>query len=277
MSSRTTICIPAEVMAVLGLAGTASQADRGLIEMLMNMVDSSIKTFLGWSVIYQQYTHLLPDVDLYNVAAYGNAWPYGEPFDVMNGRIAMSYGGIPDIIQVPEIPLRSITSMKVDYAAAGGQASSNFSAATQLTLGTDYYVQYDAPDIGQVVPYQSGVCWAGHIRRWLGGIWPARAQTCLVQYYAGVTPDELDGVVSFPSRRITSIKQAAMLATMLAYKEIKAWGGGSSGTSGPVIAERLADYSVTYSEAAINAAVGMMGELPFKVQNLLRPFQRIRR
>jgi len=56
---------------------------------------------------------------------------------------------------------------------------------------------------------------------------------------------------------------------------MKAWGGGSTGTSGPIIAERLADYSVTYSEAAVIAAVGMLGELPFKVQSLLRPFKRM--
>lgn len=275
-TSRTTICSPAEVLAALGKAGTATADDRGLVAMILPLVDSAINAFLGYVVLQNTYTALLPDSDLYSIAD-SEAWPYGEPLDAVNGRISYGYPMVPQILQVPNIPLRSVTSLKADFSAAGGQNANDFASGTALTLGTDYYVAYEAPDIGQTVPYQSGVSWTGHIRRWLGGIWPARMMSAQLIYTAGVTPNELDAKTAFPIKDVRTIKHAAILASMLAYKELKAWGGGNTGTSGPVIQERLADWSATYSEAAILAAIGMLGGLPFKVQELLRPFQRSKR
>lgn len=277
MASRTTICSPAEVLAALGKAGTATEDDYGIIQTFMPLVDGAINTFLGWIVVQNSYTAILPDTDLFDAIAYNSAWDLGEPFDAINGRIAYAYPGMPQILQVPNIPLRSVTSLKADFSSAGGQNANDFSSATLLNLGTDYYVDYDAPSIGGTVPYLNGVSWSGHIRRWLGGVWPARMRSAQVVYTSGVTPDELDSEQAFPVRDIRTIKHAAILANMLSYKELKAWGGGGTGTSGPIIAERLADYSVTYSEAAILAAIGMMGGLPFKVQELLRPFCRSHR
>lgn len=276
MASRTTICAPAEVLAALGKASTATEDDYGLLNMLLPLVDSAINAYLGWVVLQTTYTALLPDWDMYSVADY-QAWPYGEPVDAISNRISYGYPMVPQILQVPNIPLRSVTSLKADFSSAGGQNASDFSSGTLLTLGTDYYLDFDAPAINGTVPYSSGVSWTGHIRRWLGGIWPARMRSAQVVYTAGVTPDELDSVTAFPIRDVRTIKHAAIIAAMMAYKELKAWGGGSTGTSGPVIAERLADYSVTYSEAAILAAIGMQNTLPFKVQMLLQPFARIKR
>lgn len=277
MASRTTICSPAEVLAVLGKASSATNDDRGMVEMLLPLVDGSIKSFLGYEVIYNTYTHLLPDTDMYDPNQFGDAWPLGEPFDAKSGRISYFYPGTPNILQVPEIPLRSVVSLLVDFSSAGGQSANDFGSATALVLGTDYYVQYDAPDIGQTIPYQSGVCWAGHIRRWLGGVWPNRAQTALCIYKAGITPDELDGKTAFPSRRVADIKLAAMQSMVAAFRQFKAWADRSGGQeAGPIIAERLADYSATYAESAVLQATGLMAGLPFSAQQLLRPFMKYR-
>ena len=222
-------------MAALGKASSATEDDYGLVNMLLPLVDSAINAYLGWVVIQNTYTALLPDWDMYSVADY-QAWPYGEPVDAINNRISYGYPMVPQILQVPNIPLRSVTSLKADFSSAGGQETGDFSSGTLLNLGTDYYVDFDAPAIGASVPYPSGVSWTGHIRRWLGGIWPARMRSAQVVYTAGVTPDELDSVTAFPIRDVRTIKHAAIIATMMAYKELKAWGGGTTGTSCPVIA-----------------------------------------
>ena len=275
MSSRTTICSPGEVLAALGKAGTATSDDRGLVEMLLPLTDGAIKRFLGWNVIQKTWTHLLPDIDMYDIAQFQSAWDMGEPFDARNGQISYFYPGTPQILQTPEIPLRSVTSLYVDFASAGGQNSANFSSATLLTLGTDYYIQYDAPDPGQTVPYTSGICWAGHIRRWLGGVWPGRSQTALCTYVAGFTPDEIDGVTALPVKPIGDLKYAAILAAVAGFREFKAWADRSGQEPGPIISERLADYSATYSEKAILQATGLMSRLPFKCEELLRPYRRM--
>ena len=282
MASRTTICSIAEVLNALGKAASTGpeDADYGLISMLLPMVDDTINDFLSYQVVYKQYTNLLPDIDMFDMTQFGSAWPYGEPFDVTsnNQQIAYAFPGTPQILQVPNIPLRSVTTMYADYSAAGGQESGDFSSATLLQLGTDYYLDFDSPDPGQTIPYQSGVSWTGHIRRWLGGVWPARQRSCKITYYAGIRPDELDGVVDFPSRRVRQIKYAAMFAMVAACREMKAWSDRSGGQeAGPIVSERLADYSVSYAENAMLYATGLMTNLPEKCKELLRPNARIKR
>lgn len=278
MASRTTICAPAEVIAALGKSSTATEDDYGIVNMLLPMVDGTIKRFLGWNVIQKTWTHLLPDIDMYDPNQFGSAWPLGEPFDASSGRISYFYPGTPQILQTPEIPLRSVTSLFVDFASAGGQNSNDFPIGTKLTLGTDYYIPFDAPDIGQTVHYASGISWAGHIRRWLGGVWPGRGQTAQCTYVAGVTPDELDGVTQLASRSVGDIKYAAVLSSVAAFRQLKAWSDRSAGQeAGPIISERLADYAATYAEDAILQVTGMMYQLPFAAQQILRPHQRIQR
>lgn len=277
VSTRTTICSPSEVLIALGKGSTATDDDRACVNMLLPLTDATIRTFLGWEVIQATYTHLLPDIDLFD-GSYNDAWGgLGEPFDAVGNRISYGMAGVPQILQCPEIPLRSVTSFNVDFSASGGQQSGDFAAATQLTLGADYYIDFDAPDAGQTVPYLSGVCWTGHIRRYMGGIWPYRMRTARVTYVAGVTPDELDAHQLLGSRRVGDIKFAAILTAMAAYQELKSWGASTSGAVGPIIAERLADYSVSYAEAAILQTVGLMNNMPFKAENLLRPHQRCKR
>lgn len=278
MASRTTICSPGEVLAALGKAGSATDDDRGLVNMILPLVDGAIKAFLGWGVIQRSYTNLLPDQDMFD-PVYNTPWDLGEPFDITrNGQIAFGTIGAPQIIQVPEIPLRSVTSFNVDFAAAGGQATNDFSAATLLALGADYYLDFDAPGNSATIPYGTGVSWTGHIRRYMGGIWPYRMRTALITYVAGITPDELDGVTTFPSKAVSDIKYAAILAAQAAFREMKAWSDRAGGQeAGPIISERLADYSATYAETAVLQATGFMTRLPFKCQELLRPHQRSHR
>lgn len=276
-TSRTTICSPAEVLAALGKAGTATTDDRGLIEMLLPMTDATIRSYIGWNVIQQSYTNLLPDFDMYD-SVYNTPWDMGEPYDAFNGRIAFGMIGLPQIIQVPEIPLRSVQSFKVDFAAAGGQATGDFSASTVLNLGSDYYLDFDAPGNSATIPYQNGISWAGQIRRFMGGLWPYRMRTALITYTAGLTPDELDSVTPIGSRRVSNIKFAAIITAMAAYREMKAWSDRSGGQEpGPIVAERLADYQAQYHETAVLQVAGLMNDLPAKAKRLLDPFRRMMR
>jgi hypothetical protein len=273
MASRTTICSPAEVLTYLGLGSTYTDAQRGLVEMLMPMVDDLIKSFLGWNVIQTTYTHLLPDVDMFDIY-YGN-FDLGIPFDAAGGRISYAFPGNPQILQVPEIPLRSVTSLYADYSSAGGQGPADFPAGSLLTEGTDYYIDFDS--ITSTPSGTTGVCWTGHVRRWIGSVWPARQRTAKITYVAGVTPDELDGVTSFPSRRIKEIKFAAIQACAAAYNQAKATAVNGLGAQGPIVSERLGDAAFQYAETAVMEMTGMMTELPFGIKRVLQPHARIKR
>lgn len=274
MASRTTICSVAEVKTYLGLGASATDAQIGLIEMLMPGVDDLIKSFLGWNVIQATYTHLLPDIDMFDIY-YGNL-DLGVPFDANGSRISYAFPGNPQILQVPEIPLRSVTSLYADYSSAGGQGPADFPAGSLLAEGTDYYIDFDA--VTDPTPNaRKGVGWTGHIRRWIGSVWPARQRTAMVTYVAGVTPDELDGVATFPSGRVRNIKLAAIQACAAAFNQAKATQVNGLGAQGPITSEKIGDGTFSYHEGAVAQMTGMMTSLPYGVECMLRPFARIKR
>lgn len=275
MSVRTTICNPAEVLAYLGKAGAATaEADLGLITMLMPLTDGAIKSFLGYSVVQDTYTHMLPDLDMFVV----NQNDVGLPMDVINNRIAYAFPGPPVILQLPEIPVRSVSVFAMDYAALGGQGATDFAAATDILQGSQWYADYDAPDPGQTIPYRSGVSWTGHMRAWIG-TFAGRQRTMQLQYTAGLTPDELDGKTKLAYRpgAPLAIKYAAILTAAAAFNEAKATGANGLGAQGPIVSEKIGDAAFTYDKESVAQMTGMMRPLPFKAEQLLREHQRSKR
>jgi hypothetical protein len=271
MSTRTTICNPAEVLAYLGKAGTASEADLGLVTMLLPMTDAAIKSFLGYQVVQASYTHMVPDVDMFSVSQND----IGLPVDVINNHIAYAFPGPQVILQLPEIPVRSIQTFAMDYSALGGQGATDFAAATDITQGTQYYIDYDCPDPGQVVPYRSGISWTGHVRAWIG-VFSGRQRTMQVTYTAGFSPDELDGKTALGYRNCTDIKFAAILTAVAAFREAKST-GVNFGAQGPIVSEKIGDAAFTYDKESVAQMTGMMRTMPFKAEQLLRPHQRVKR
>lgn len=272
MSVRTTICNPAEVLAYLGKGGSATQDDLGLVTMLMPMCDATINTFLGYNVVQRTYTHIVPDVDMFIV----NQNDIGLPVDVVNNQITYTFPGPPVILQLPELPLRSIATFAMDYSALGGQGPTDFSSATDITQGTQYYIDYDCPDPGQTVPYRSGISWTGHVRAWIG-VFSGRQRTIQVTYTAGLSPDELDGKVQLGYRNCCDIKFAAILTCAAAFLEAKATQVNGLGAQGPITSERVGDAHFQYDKDAVSQMQGMMRTMPWKAEQLLMNHQRSKR
>lgn len=270
MSTRTTICSPGEVLAYLGKRSTATDDDRALVEMLMPLVDGTIKTFLGWNVIQTTYTHLLPDQDLFAVS-YNDL---GIPADVVGNRISYVFPGTSVQIQLPEIPVRQIIALNADYSSLGGQNAADFPANTLQVQGTDFYVDYDGATPTDQVPYTNEICWTGHIRRWIG-VWPSRQRSIRVQYVAGLTPDELDNKTPIPYRRVSDIKFAAIISAAAAFLEAKATQVNGIGAQGPITSERIGDAQFNYAEQAVAQMTGMQVTIPWKAQMLLMQHRRI--
>lgn len=273
MASRTTICKPAEVLKYLGRGSNGSADDDGLVQMLMPLCDQAIETYLGWNVVQRTYEHLLPDVDLYNV----DDDPLAYPVDVRNGRIGYWQYGWPIVLQVPMIPLRSIQSMYADLSSAGGQATGDFPPNTLQILGTDYYADFDGVTPGTQTPFTTGVSWSGHLRRWLSGVWPVRQRSILINYTAGILPDELDGIIPFPSRRVGDIKYAAIVTAAAAFLEAKATQVNNVGAQGPIVSERIGDAHFQYDRDAVAQMTGMLTDIPWKAQLLLQKHRRMQR
>jgi len=233
------ICARAEILSFLGKAGSVTDAEDGLLNLIAPMVEMSVKRFVGYSIEQATHTHYLP-----RDRRGGNVDPAVRYYDVQGGRaVAATVGGVAEaaMLLVPELPLRSITNLYEDTSAYAGQGSSDFAPATELTSGTDFYVQYEP----------AGLCRSGIIRR-IGGYWPARNGTVKVVYVAGYTQAELSTGIA------ADIKLACLLGIQHAF-------GQRGENAGTIKAERLGDYGVTY-------AVERAGQMPRQAKKLLAPF-----
>jgi len=236
----------AEALTFLGLAGTATTAQRGALNMLLPMVEQQVKGFVGYQIEEATYTHYLP---------IGTGRSTESPeirfYDVQNGKAvaASAFGRVPAraVLYLPEIPVRSIASVYEDETAYADQGDGDFPASTLLASGDDYYLDIDS----------SGLCKSGALRR-IGANWPTIPRTVKVTYTAGYTQAELT----------TGIAADIKLACLLAVQQAFAARGRQSGV---VQQEKIGDYFVSYE------SVPASYDMPVTAKKKLRRFVRCSR
>lgn len=220
-------------------AGTMTDQDLGLLAMLMPMVDRAIKKFVRYNIEQTSYTHFLPEFPRMS-----SADAHGVVFDVRGDQaIATLVGGNREFgrLIVPELPIRSVSEVKEDRSALGGQGSSDFGSNTTLTAGTDYFVDFES----------SGIASSGILYR-RGSLWSSRERSIKVTYTAGYTTEELN----------TGIAADIKLAALLTMQRVFARRGDNEGQ---LKSERLGDWSGTY-------AVENANRIPREARQLLAPF-----
>lgn len=231
----------AEIMVWLGKADSATNHEEALVAMVHPLVEQAVKDFVGYQIEQATYTHYLPERSR-ELEPDPRLWDY----DAAGGRVLTTqHAGSRNATELllPELPVRSVTTLYEDSGAYGDQGATDFASSTLLTEGTHFWRDVDA----------SGLGCSGILHR-IGSYWPARSRTVKVTYTAGYTQAELStGIAS-------AIKLAVLKAIQKAFTE---HGEGQ----GQVKSERLGDYAVTY------AAEGA-GELPRESKKLLRKFFR---
>lgn len=261
MAVLKSIVTVSDVLVYLGKAGSADDAARGLLQMLIPLAEDAIRSHLGYSVTQQTYTQLYPDRDMHS----NNGTE--KYIDITNGRVSFRQGDSTRILQLQELPVRSITEVREDSSAYAGQGQDDFSDATVMVAGTDYYLDID----------QSGFCRTGHLIR-IGATWPNRGRSVQVIYVAGYTSAELDGTAT-EGIRAQAIRFAAIIAVAAAFNEADIQGSGNQGTGGVLASEAIStnSHAVAYDTAANRLNAGLAVDLPPKSVSLLQPFVRFRR
>jgi len=155
-------------------------------------------------------------------------------------------------LQLQHIPIRSDTAIQiwVDFGAKAGTKSGSFAASTKKTEGTDYWANYDANDSDG-----NAVCRDGIIRAY--GLWPIEPGSIKVTYTAGYTSAEFRGTDSLIDA--SPIWDAALEeAVQRARKAILSKKSTKLGyLSGPVIEEKLGDYSYKVSDSISKELFGV--------------------
>jgi hypothetical protein len=184
------------------LGGTLGVADLALLDSIRGRTERSVRNYVRWAITEATYTHYLP--------AYGVAGPR---------------------LQLPQPFVSAVTSVHEDTQSRGGQQAGDFGAGTELTAGTDFWIDYDESNYSR-----EGILFRN------SGYWSSFPRSIKVVYTSGFNAAALADEFLF-------IQQAVINETIdrFHYRKERQ---GASGVSGTVKSEKLKDYSISYAVGA---------------------------
>ena len=245
------ICDKAEVLVYLRKADTSvSGADDALLDLIHPLAESAIHNYLQNDCNYQQHVEYLP-VGTPNIEReypLENYRKSGERFVCDSGQTGR------ESLKLTHTPV-TLTGLKVweDFDANAGQASGAFGSDTELTIGTDFFLDVEG---------NSDLSTTGLLYRL--GAWPTEPRCVKIQYYGGWSALQLTGP------RAGSLKLAAL--RQIAFEFTAALQAKSS--SGPKIREKIGKYEYELDSGVAKYLAGMsVGELLPNVKSLLQPFR----
>jgi hypothetical protein len=240
------ICEEIEILTMLDKATTATSHERALVQLIQPTVEQAIKSLVGYSIEQASHELFLPEItDELAVD------PLMSGYDTQGDKAVARMTGTTHelkMLESPEIPIRSITSIYEDRGAKAGQGASDFAETTLLTAGTDYMFH----------AVKSGICTSGTIERLGGSIWPRRMGTVKATLIAGYTTAELATGVASPLK----------MATLVAFQKL--FEMADEGGGGEISSIRLGDYAAQF-------AGGNGKGLPTEAKKLCKPFIRYSR
>tara|TARA_R110002096_G_scaffold66682_5_gene162278 strand:+ start:9586 stop:10269 length:684 start_codon:yes stop_codon:yes gene_type:complete len=204
------------------LGGSLSAADLTLLGSIQDRAEAAIRSYVRWPITEDTYTVYLP--------AYGNP---GQRLQLIHPFVS------------------AVASVYEDRQSRGGQQSGDFSSATKLTEGTDFWIDYD----------QSAYSREGVLFRYAWE-WPSFPRSVKVTYTAGFDATAL-------ANEFLYIKDAVIDETIERFHYRKAR-QGSSGVSGTIKSEKIGDYSVSYAIGADALSSNVSG-LKSSTESMLQP------
>jgi hypothetical protein len=252
----------AECVSFCGMATTATDHQMGILQAVKGSCERAIRAELLSGIIQSQYTEYLPKM--------------ANPADMRDQiRSYLSPYHIADsgtILQLSELPVRSIVSVCTDRSGRSGQNPLGFPVTDDLVLGTDYYldVEFDGfSSTGQLVR----INWA----------WNAEVGSIKVVYVAGYTDRELRGDVEDYRLDASDIRLGTLLTIQANWAVVNAISGNSGldpiamSQGGRINSERLGDYSIGYGYPQATDAKGVIDNpfIPPRASGYLSRFKRI--
>lgn len=238
------IATRAEILTILGKAGSLTDADAALLTMLHPLVESSVKNYLESDVGYAQHVEYLPIGQSINERD-----EIQEPY--LRGN-TVTFSHVPpgaDTLQLKHTPVY-LTGLEVreDVGAFAGQAASAFGTDTILTLGDDYYLDVDDPS--------AGISRTGIIFRY--GRWPTEPRCVKVAYYGGLSHSQLNNAWG-------EIKLAAAMSVAHVFQLFKA----RQSDEGPKQSESIGSYSYSLVSAFANEIATGGNAIPAGAKGML--------
>jgi len=231
-----------ELLLLLGLSSSATEEERGIAQYALKTAESSIKDYLQYNPAQTTYVEFYPQS---NVAAF----PGGSILETGDTSAYERQIGSPcaDELQLKNIPIRSITEVRIDYDGRFGSRPGSFPSSSIKAAGSDYWASWDGIDSSSNL-----ICRDGILRS--VGLWPEQAGSVKITYVAGYTKEELHGedsvINAYPI--IECIIEEAMRKVNKVFQTKKK----RAGWLGPLASENLGSYSYSSDTASLAKLIG---------------------
>ncbi len=247
------------VLLELGLSSTVTDEERAVVAGSIFRAEAAVKRFLHYDPAYGTRTEYYPRVGR-AVASQDTVWEVsGDQAVLRQLEEAAS-----NELQLQSIPLRSITSLCIDYSGRSGSASGAFAAETLKVEGVDYWPNYDSVD-----SLGNKMCNDGVIKS--SGAWPSTPGTVKVVYISGYRTEELHGQDSVvdASPILEAVLYEAVRRVRRMFANKKRTGAGFA--AGTIVSESLGDYSYSVDGASASQLAGG-GDLTPDNRERLQPY-----
>ena len=221
-----------EVTLEMGLSSSVTDEEKAIIEASILRAEGAVRCFLLYDPAYAVRTEYYPQETGSN-AGQGRVWEVNST----TAYVRSIAGGQATELQLRHLPVRTITSISIDYDGRFGTKTGSFGTDTVKTQGEDYWANYTCVDKSG-----SGICKDGIIRS--NGLWSNTPGSVKIVYAAGYTKDEFHG--SDFTVDGSSIAEAVLEESMIRAKRALSFWKKNSTTGhlpGIVTSEKLGDYS----------------------------------
>ena len=251
-----------EVLLECGLSASVTDEERALVNQAITKAEGAVKRHLHYNPVQATRTEYYPQQNLNRQNKFARWESEGNQAILRRTpEVATSE------LQLLHLPVRSITTVHVDFDGRSGTASGAFGDDTLKAEGTDFWANYDMEDSDG-----EKVCMDGILRSI--GAWPVTPGTVKVVYVAGYTEAEFHGQDT--SIDVTPIWEAALNEACMRLRKAlslkKKTGVGF--VAGSVTSEKLGDYAYTLgsSPLSMEKAIGGSSSLSMESRSLLAPY-----
>ena len=238
-----------EVLLDLGLSSSVTDEERAIVTASIRRAEGAVKRFIRYDPKQITRTEYYPQQNL----ALGNTPSIWEVNDSVAYQRQLSTGATSELY-IRHVPIRSITTIHIDYDGRAGTRSGAFGTDTLKEEGTDYWPNFDGVDDDG-----NSICRDGILRS--QGLWPTSPGTVKIVYVAGYSQKEFHGGCSIIDA--TPILEAIVDESVRRAKKVfiskKQTGAGFA--SGPIISESLGDYNYSVDGASLNRMFGGQWDL----------------
>lgn len=228
-----------EVLLEMGLTDSVTDVQRAIISQQMRRSTGQVIRYLGYDPVQATRTEYYPQSDY---GGMGQQLIYDvNASSAFQRRLS---GGATDQLQLKHLPIRSITTLAIDYGGRSDTVSGSFTDVK--SEGNDFWANYDLVDASGNKVCTDGILYSE-------GLWSSAPGSIKITYIAGYTEDELRGsdpVIDASPIWDTVLSETVRRAKYMLSTSYSANRGGF--VVGTIETEKLGEYSYSVATNTTN-------------------------